>query len=38
MKNYNNNFMQIFSISNNNNKGILDIQKDIFNLSKEHEI
>ena len=38
MKNYNNNFMQIFSISNKNNKGILDIQKDIFNLSKEHEI
>ena len=38
MKNYNNNFMQIFSVSSNNNKGIIDIQKDIFNLSKEHEI
>ena len=38
MKNYNKNFMQIFSISSSNNKGILDIQKDIFNLSKEHEI
>ena len=38
MKNYNKNFKQIFSISSNNNKGILDIQKDIFNLSKHYEI
>ena len=38
MKNYNKNFMQIFSSSSNKNVGILDIQKDIFNLSKEHEI
>ena len=38
MKNYNKNFMQIFSSSCNKNEGILDIQKDIFNLSKEHEI
>ena len=38
MKNYNKNFIQIFSSSCNKNEGIIDIQKDIFNLSKEHEI
>jgi len=38
MKNYKNNFMDIFSSSSKKNNGILDIQKDIFNLSKHHEI
>ena len=34
MKNYKKNFMDIFSSSSKKNNGILDIQKDIFNLSK----
>ena len=38
MKNYNTNFIKIFSSSSKKNNGILDIQKDIFNLSKRHEI
>ena len=38
MKNYQKNFMKIHACSSKNNNGILDIQKDIFNLSKRHEI
>ena len=38
MKNYNKNFVKIFSSSSKKNIGILDIQKDLFNLSKHHEI
>ncbi len=38
MKNYKNNYMDIFASSSKKNNGILDIQKDIFNLSKYHEI
>ena len=38
MKNYNKNFTQLFSSSSNKNEGILDLQKVIFNLSKENEI
>ena len=38
MKNYQKNFIKIYASSSKNNNGILDIQKDIFNLSKEHEI
>ena len=38
MKNYKKNFMDIFASSSKKNIGILDIQKDIFNLSKHHEI
>ncbi len=38
MKNYKKNFMNIFASSSKKNNGILDIQKDIFNLSKHHEI
>jgi len=30
--------MDIFASSSKKNNGILDIQKDIFNLSKHHEI
>ena len=38
MKNYNNSFKNIFSSSVKKNKGILDLQKQIFNLSKNYEI
>ena len=38
MKNYKKNFMNIFASSSKKNNGILDIQKDIFNLSKHYEI
>ena len=38
MKNYKKNFKKIFASSSKKNIGILDIQKDIFNLSKRHEI
>jgi len=38
MKNYKKNFMDIFASSSKKNNGILDIQKDIFNLSKHYEI
>ena len=38
MKNYKKNFMNIFASSSKKNNGILDIQKDIYNLSKHHEI
>ncbi len=38
MKNYKKNFMNIFASSSKRNIGILDIQKDIFNLSKHYEI
>ena len=38
MKNYKKNFAQIFVCSSKKNNGILDIQKDIYNLSKHHEI
>ena len=38
MQNYKKNFMDIFASSSKKNNGILDIQKDIFNLSKHHEI
>ena len=38
MKNYQKNFIKIYASSSKNNNGILDIQKDIFNLSKRHEI
>ena len=38
MKNYKKNFLQIFVSSSKNNKGIIDIQKDIFNLSQDYEI
>ena len=38
MKNYQKNFMNIHACSSKNNNGIIDIQKDIFNLSKRHEI
>ena len=34
MKNYKSNFNKIFSSSSSKNMGIIDIQKDIFNLSK----
>ena len=34
MKNYKSHFNKIFSTSSNKNMGIIDIQKDIFNLSK----
>ena len=38
MKNYQKNFINIYASSSKNNNGILDIQKDIFNLSKHYEI
>ena len=38
MKNYNHSFKNIFSSSVKKNKGILDLQKQIFNLSKKYEI
>ena len=38
MKNYNDSFKNIFSSSVKENKGILDLQKQIFNLSKKYEI
>ena len=38
MQNYKKNFMDIFASSSKKNNGILDIQKDIFHLSKRHEI
>ena len=38
MQNYKKNFMDIFASSSKKNNGILDIQKDIFNLSKRYEI
>ena len=38
MNNYPNNFNNIYISSNKQNIGITDIQKDIFNLSKHHEI
>ena len=38
MKNYKKNFINIFASSSKKNNGILDIQKDIFNLSKHYEI
>ncbi len=38
MKNYPNNFSNIYVSSSNKNIGILDIQKDIYNLSKNYEI
>jgi len=38
MQNYKKNFIKIFASSSKKNNGILDIQKDIFNLSKHHEI
>ena len=38
MQNYKKNFMDIFASSSKKNNGILDIQKDIFNLSKHYEI
>jgi len=38
MKNYQKNFMKIHASSSKKNNGILDIQKDIFNLSKHYEI
>ena len=38
MQNYKKNFIKIFASSSKKNIGILDIQKDIFNLSKRHEI
>jgi len=38
MKNYQKSFIKIYASSSKNNNGILDIQKDIFNLSKRHEI
>ena len=38
MNNYPKNFSDIYISSNKKNIGITDIQKDIFNLSKHHEI
>ncbi len=38
MQNYKKNFIKIFASSSKKNNGILDIQKDIFNLSKHYEI
>ena len=38
MNNYKKNFIKIFSSSSKKNEGILDIQKEIFNLSKKYEI
>ena len=38
MQNYKKNFIKIFASSSKKNIGILDIQKDIFNLSKHYEI
>ena len=38
MNNYPNNFNNIYISSNKKNIGITDIQKDIFNLSKNYEI
>ena len=38
MKNYKNNFKEIFISSSKKNKGIIDIQKNIFSLSKDNEI
>ena len=38
MKNYKNNYKEIFACSSLKNEGILDIQKEIFNLSKQYEI
>jgi len=35
MKNYKSHFNKIFSTSSNKNIGIIDMQKDIFNLSKK---
>ena len=35
MNNYKKNFIKIFSSSSKKNEGILDIQKEIFNLSKK---
>ena len=37
-KNYNKNFVEIFNVSSIKNLGIIDIQKKIFNLSKNNEI
>ena len=37
-QNYANNFSNIYVSSNKQNIGITDIQKDIFNLSKNYEI
>ena len=38
LKNYKSHFNTIFSSSSNKNIGIIDIQKEIFNLTKYHEI
>ena len=38
MKNYSDNFSQIYLSSSKKNIGIIDIQKDIFNLSTHYEI
>ena len=38
MSNYKDNFKNIFSSSVKKNNGILDLQKEIFNLSKNNEI
>ena len=38
MNNYPNNFDNIYISSNKQNIGVTDIQKDIFNLSKNYEI
>ena len=38
MKNYQKNYLGYFVSSVKKNIGVLDIQKDIFNLSKYHEI
>ena len=38
MKNYKQNFKEIFASSATKNQGIIDIQKNIFNLSKNNEI
>ena len=38
MKNYQKNFVKIFTSSAIKNNGIIDIQKDIFDLSKHNEI
>ena len=37
-KNYKKNFKEIFNVSSIKNLGIIDIQKKIFNLSKNNEI
>jgi len=37
-KNYKKNFVEIFNVSSIKNLGIIDIQKKIFNLSKNNEI